>query len=155
MTLKKMSVAANDIVLNNLVMREKTFKTIPQQPCWVLLNAHFSSAQQSETISVATKWDICRCPWTLSPDRLISRSFPQSSGRGLIFLHQRETETPSCPTSDSKGGLSPAGDGQTDVTTGASRASERSPQTALLASRGLGLAATGVYTHRCLQRLPG
>lgn len=33
MTLKKMSVAANDIVLNNLVMREKTFKTTPQQHC--------------------------------------------------------------------------------------------------------------------------
>lgn len=29
MTLKKMSVAANDIVLNNLVMREKTLKTLP------------------------------------------------------------------------------------------------------------------------------
>lgn len=29
MTLKKMSGAANDIVLNNLVMRDETFKTIP------------------------------------------------------------------------------------------------------------------------------
>lgn len=29
MTLKKMSVAANDIVLDNLVMREKTFKSTP------------------------------------------------------------------------------------------------------------------------------
>ena len=49
MTLKKMSVAANDIVLNNLVMREKTFKTIPRQPqCQLLLNAHFSSTQLSK-----------------------------------------------------------------------------------------------------------
>lgn len=45
MTLKKMSVAANDIVLNNLVMREKTFKTIPDQLCSVLLNLQFYPTQ--------------------------------------------------------------------------------------------------------------
>lgn len=43
MTLKKMSVAANDIVLNNLVRREKTFKPVPQRHRWLLLSAHFSS----------------------------------------------------------------------------------------------------------------
>lgn len=62
MTLKKMSVAANDIVLNNLVMREKTFKTIPQQPCWVLLNAHFSFAQWSKIPRRGRK----PSPWPLS-----------------------------------------------------------------------------------------
>lgn len=41
MTLKKMSVAANDIVLNNLVMRRKTFKTIPYQLGSVLLSTQF------------------------------------------------------------------------------------------------------------------
>lgn len=49
MTLKKMSVAANDIVLNNLVMREKTFKTIPYQLCSVLLNLQFYPAQLGKT----------------------------------------------------------------------------------------------------------
>lgn len=48
MTLKKMSVAANDIVLNNLVMRDETFKTIPSWCRRVLLNAHFSSAWLSK-----------------------------------------------------------------------------------------------------------
>lgn len=49
MTLKKMSVAANDIVLNNLVMREKTFKTIPYQLCSVLLNLQFYPTQLGKT----------------------------------------------------------------------------------------------------------
>lgn len=49
MTLKKMSVAANDIVLNNLVMREKTFKTIPDQLCSVLLNLQFYPTQLGKT----------------------------------------------------------------------------------------------------------
>jgi len=49
MTLKKMSVAANDIVLNNLVMREKTFKTIPYQLCSVLLNLQFYPARLGKT----------------------------------------------------------------------------------------------------------
>lgn len=49
MTLKKMSVAANDIVLNNLVMREKTFKTIPYQLCSVLLNLQFYPTQPGKT----------------------------------------------------------------------------------------------------------
>lgn len=49
MTLKKMSVAANDIVLNNLVMREKTFKTIPDQLCSVLLNSQFYPTQLGKT----------------------------------------------------------------------------------------------------------
>lgn len=49
MTLKKMSVAANDIVLNNLVMREKTFKTIPYQLCSVLLNLQFYPVQLGKT----------------------------------------------------------------------------------------------------------
>lgn len=43
MTLKKMSVAANDIVLNNLVMREKTFKSVPQRRRRLLLSPHFPS----------------------------------------------------------------------------------------------------------------
>lgn len=49
MTLKKMSVAANDIVVNNLVMREKTFKTIPYQLCSVLLNLQFHPTQLGKT----------------------------------------------------------------------------------------------------------
>lgn len=49
MTLKKMSVAANDIVLNNLVMREKTFKTIPDQLRSVLLNLQFYPTQLGKT----------------------------------------------------------------------------------------------------------
>lgn len=82
MTLKKMSVAANDIVLNNLVMREKTFKTIPQQPCPVLLNAHFSSTQQPESprrhlkpflwpLSIASAGGYVPCP----PNCSVSRTF--------------------------------------------------------------------------------
>lgn len=46
MTLKKMSVAANDIALNNLVMRGQTFRTAPRPRRPLLLNAHFRSAQR-------------------------------------------------------------------------------------------------------------
>lgn len=63
MTLKKMSVAANDIVLNNLVMREKTFKTIPYQLCSVLLNLQFYPARLGKTpdcILKSSSWLLCK-----------------------------------------------------------------------------------------------
>lgn len=62
MTLKKMSVAANDIVLNNLVMREKTFKTIPDQLCSVLLNLQFYPTQLGSTPAWIFK-SPSRLPW--------------------------------------------------------------------------------------------
>lgn len=78
MTLKKMSVAANDIVLNNLVMRDETFKTIPSWCRRVLLNAHFSSAWLSKIPGNALNpflgWTVSGSPY-LSSLQAVFRCF--------------------------------------------------------------------------------
>lgn len=83
MTLKKMSVAANDIVLNNLVMREKTFKTVARQRWLVLLKAHFSSTQLSPAPCCRlkpfhdnyVKCGLCRYGFILSKNPSVSLRF--------------------------------------------------------------------------------
>ena len=66
---------------------------------------------------------------------------------GLIFLSiSRKPKPKAVGKSDSKHSLSPAGDRQTDISSGAGWVSERSPHTAPLASWGPSSASVRVWT---------
>lgn len=81
MTLKKMSVAANDIVLNNLVMREKTFKTIPWPRGRVLLNTRFQGT------AVPAPWlQLGVCVEGACASSPLPRWFPLDSSHGFQYL---------------------------------------------------------------------
>lgn len=101
MTLKKMSVAANDIVLNNLVMRDETFKTIPSWCRRVLLNAHFSSAWLSKIPGCALNpfWGLdcfMEYPLVLFPSCLQNASMNFNFFEVFyFFIHLQDEETQS------------------------------------------------------------